>query len=168
MGSLAALRESLPCPVRMEWRKIRAGDERLLQKYFTLMSEMDPHYASADLESCMDLISRQDRSYFWGEAGADCACIGLVWNASIECDFVENVGFSEGIAVHQAVNLIIDKGASYLEEVGRSSLATIVPDRMRNPRILQFYDVLLWHPGLKIRGGHYVSHGKYWKLSPKL
>lgn len=149
----------------VDWTLLDHESSSLCSRYMRIMAQMDRHYADADLAEVAGYMTSEGRAYYIGEGNGFEVALGFRWYPKRKMYCIQSTGFVGQIEPWEAVELAVAKVKSFALERRLRSVFAIVPDRMDNPRILQFYDILLWRKDLLAAGGHQVEGGKYWKLS---
>lgn len=147
------------------WTKIDKTSTCLCERYMRIMAEMDRHYAKDDLGDLAEFMTSEGRAYYLGIGDGFELALGMRWYPRQKMYCVQSVGFRGDIEPWHAVDLVVAQARRFAFARRLRSVFAIVPDRMDNPGILQFYDILLWRKDFVVSGGRQVVGGKYWKLS---
>jgi hypothetical protein len=152
-------------PLRdIAWSVVTRECLEIGRKLMDVMGDMDRHYRDDGHGHSYEVMASEGCHYFYGTGDRFEVAVGYQWNHAREKYQLRTAGFRGDITPDEALSQMIALSRQFMRNVGISLFYTIVPRRMDNPRIMQMYGLVPWHPEVKATGGHYVEGGTYWRI----
>lgn len=147
------------------WVQLTRSNLSLGHRYIEVMCHMNrPSYATSHPARIVERMSRFPCEYFY-YPGVDFEVVcGFKWSYRLRHYRLMSVGFVGDVSPREALELVVERFRRFVLEKQVDHVIAVRPLTMENPAILEFYELVLQHPSLVVRGTHVVKGGTYWWL----
>jgi len=148
------------------WTLLGSHQVELAYRYLEIMREMNREsYSPPNPDRETWRMTHLPCEYFYFPGTGFELTLGFKWIRRLQRYRVMSTGFVGMISPREALDRIACKMREFAQRRQVDRLVAIRPHRMDSSKILQMYGLLKQHPGLRVRGGHYLAEGEYLWIS---